>query len=74
MDWFLSVITLSGNFLIGRKLKVGWVVFMIASVLWIYYAIFMLNPSQYGLVPAAVINLGIAISSFRKWYKDDRIG
>lgn len=72
MDWVLSGITLLGNFLVGRKIKEGWLVFTVASILWICYSLFILHPPQYGLVPAAVVNLIIGITSFRKWYKEDK--
>lgn len=72
MDWFLSLATVTINFLIGRKWMYGWLIMSFMGFVWIYYAIFILHPAQYGLVPASILNIGIGISSFIKWYKEDR--
>ena len=70
MDWILSGLVLVGNFMIGKKLKWGWIVIAINSLAWIYYALFYLQPVQYGLVPSAVINFGIAVYSAHKWFTE----
>lgn len=72
MDWILSTLTVIGNFLIGRKIKWGWIMFIGIGMLWLYYALYILNPPQYGLVPATIINIVIGISSTVKWFKEDK--
>lgn len=67
MDWFLSALTCLGLFLAGRKNRWGWLVMGVCSLLWVFYALYMLNPPQYGLVPAAVINVLISFHAFFSW-------
>ena len=71
MDWILCGLVVVANFLIGRKIKWGWIVAGINSLAWIYYAMFVLSPPQYGLVPAAILNFGVAIASTWKWFRED---
>lgn len=71
MDWLLSGITIFMNILLGRKNKWGWIVMMVLSGLWVYYAL-VLVPPQYGLLPAVLANFVIAIPSAIKWFKEDR--
>jgi hypothetical protein len=73
LDWLLSGLTIVMNILLGRKIKWGWVVMILSSLLWIYYAL-SLTPVQYGLLPATLLNLVIAILSAVKWFKEDRKG
>jgi hypothetical protein len=72
MDWILSALVVLTNILIGKKNKWGWIIGSITSFLWIVYALFILNPAQYGLVPSAILNLIISILSSIKWFKEDR--
>lgn len=72
MDWFLSFLVVITNIIIGRKIKWGWVLMVIGALLWIYYAVYMLHPAQYGLIPASLLNVVVGITSFIKWYKDDK--
>ena len=71
MDWILSGLTILANGLIGRKIKWGWIVMCICTLIWIYYAVFMLNPPQYGLVPASVVTSIISVVSAIKWFRED---
>lgn len=71
MDWIASISMLVANFIIGRKIKWGWILFILSCLFWVWYALFYLHPAQYGLVPASVINLAIGVSSFIKWNKED---
>lgn len=73
MDWVLSGIVLLANYLIGQKIKWGWVIQAIGAVLWMYYALWYLHPPQYGLVPSAAINFIICIDSAGRWFKDDQL-
>jgi Na+/proline symporter len=67
MDWALSVLIIIANLLVSKKNKYGWLVMAITNVLWILYALIILTPPQFGLLPAIVINLVISISGFRSW-------
>jgi len=71
MDWLLSLLTIIMNILLGKKIKWGWILMIIVSFLWIYYALSLQTP-QYGLLPAVVANLIIAIPSAIKWFKEDK--
>lgn len=71
MDWVLSTVVLLGNFLVGKKLKWGWIVLMINSLLWIYYAL-ILSPPQYGLIPSASINFVLCTVNSIRWFREDR--
>lgn len=71
LDWVLSGLTIVMNILLGKKIKWGWILMMVVSLLWIVYAL-TLNPPQYGLLPAVVANLAISIPSAIKWFKEDK--
>ena len=71
MDWLLSGLTIVMNIMFGRKNKWGWPLMIVISLLWIYYAL-SLNPPQYGLLPAVVANLIIAVPSTIKWFREDK--
>jgi hypothetical protein len=71
MDWILSGLVVLGNFMLGRKWKWGWIVMLINSLAWIYYALRILDPVQYGLVPSAALNFVVAGMSAYKWFKED---
>ena len=71
MDWVLSGLSIVSTVMLGRKLKWGWVVGGIAQLVWIYYAVFVLSPSQYGLVPSAATVFVIAVASAWKWFRED---
>ena len=72
MDWILSMATVATNFLVGRKIKWGWIISIFNSFAWMYYAVYVLSPAQFGLLPASVLNLMIAIGSAIKWFKEDK--
>lgn len=68
MDWFLSFLIVIVNFLLSKKLRWAWLVMIGSALLWIYYAI-SLSPPQYGLIPASVLNIIVAISGYKNWKK-----
>jgi hypothetical protein len=71
MDWILSILTIIMNILLGKKNKWGWIFLIVISFLWIIYAL-SIDPPQYGLLPAVVVNIFIAIPSAIKWFKEDK--
>lgn len=72
MDWILSGLVVLGNFLVGKKIKWGWIVVLVNSLAWIYYALWVLSPPQYGLVPSAALNFVVAFFSAVKWFREDK--
>ncbi len=68
MDWILSAFTILGNWLTGKKIPFGWIILAAGAFLWIYYAL-SLNPPQYGLIPASLINLALCGINAWKWSK-----
>jgi len=72
MDWILSFGVITGNFIIGRKIAWGWVLMALVALGWIYYAIWILSPIQWGLVPSAAINLVISLISAYRWFTEDK--
>lgn len=71
MDWILSGLVLVGNFTIGKKLKWGWMILSINSLGWVIYAIWILDPPQWGLVPSAIINFFICSANVWKWFREE---
>ena len=72
MDWILSGLVLVVNFLLGRKIKWGWILAIVNSFAWMYWAVFVLDPPQYGLVPSSILNLVISVTSAIKWFREDK--
>ena len=70
MDWGLSMATVLANFFLGRKNVVGWIILEAVSILWIYYAIWILNPPQYGLLLSCVPYIFISGYNCYKWTKE----
>jgi hypothetical protein len=66
MDWILSGLVLSGNYLLGKKNVWGWYVMAVNSIGWIIYA-FMFDNIQWGLVPSAAINFVLCIKGVYEW-------
>jgi hypothetical protein len=65
MDWIAMVVTLASSYLLSKKLKWGWVLSVIASVLWMAYGIWTIHS-----IPVVILNVvlfTIAIRGFRTW-------
>ena len=65
MDWIAMVVTLASSYLLSKKLKWGWVLSFIASVLWMVYGIWTIHS-----IPVVILNVvlfTIAIRGFRTW-------
>jgi len=67
MDWVLSALTIFMNIILGKKSEWGWVLLIGISLLWIYYAITI---KQYGLIPAAFVNVLVGAYNTNKWYQE----
>jgi hypothetical protein len=70
MDWLISILAISGTFLVAKKIKWGWVAFCLSNVTLAFYA-FSFHPPQYGLLPSAIINFGSSIMGLIKWFDID---
>ena len=68
MDWLLSILVITGNYMLGKKMIFGWVVMLVNSIGWIIYA-FTFDDIQYGLVPAAAINVFLSVKGYLEWRK-----
>ena len=71
MDWVISILSIVATVMLGKKLKWGWIIICLTQLLWIYYALFILSPSQYGLVPAQIIVFVVSAVSAWKWFRED---
>ena len=61
----LGVISL---YLTGKKLKIGWVVGIVNSVLWIAYG---LITEQYGFIASAVVFITVQARNYHSWHKEE---
>ena len=63
-SWVLEGIGLIGAYFVGRKLWQGWIVMILASVLWI---VFGLRTRQYGFSVASMAFLVVYSRNLRAW-------
>jgi nicotinamide riboside transporter PnuC len=61
----LGVISL---YLTGKKLKIGWVVGIVNSGLWIAYG---LITEQYGFIASAVVFITVQARNYHSWHKEE---
>jgi len=66
-SWTLEGIGLIGAYFVGRKLWQGWIVMILASVLWI---VFGLRTRQYGFTVASMAFLVVYSRNLRAWRDD----
>ena len=66
-SWTLEGIGLIGAYFVGRKLWQGWIVMILASVLWI---VFGLRTRQYGFTVASMAFLVVYSRNLRAWRAD----
>jgi hypothetical protein len=66
-SWTLEGIGLIGAYFVGRKRWQGWIVMILASVLWI---VFGLKTHQYGFTVASMAFLGVYSRNLRAWRAD----
>jgi len=65
-SWILTVVGVSGMFLVGKKILKGWIVLFCNECLWIAYA---LSTKQYGFVVMATAYIMVYIKSYSEWSK-----
>jgi hypothetical protein len=64
MDYLSCLLTVVSTILIGRKLRIGWIVAGVNSVVICYIAI---KVHQYGFIPANMLCIGLYCANIRKW-------
>ena len=64
MSWILTLYSLLGVWMVGRKWTAGWLVSLSCQVLWLVYAI---ESSQYGFIFSALVFSWIYVVNYRKW-------
>lgn len=65
--WGFCVLGLTHPWLLGNKLRIGWVVSGLSAFLGILYN---LMTDQYGFVPSCTIAVLISVRNFNKWGKE----
>lgn len=70
IDWLATVCGLLGVYLLGNKNKIGFIVFMMASMSWI---IFGLITGSIAVIVGSSIFLMMHLRGFIKWNKEAKI-
>lgn len=68
-SWLLTVVGVTGMYLVGNKNRNGWLVAVASQGLWITFAIIT---GQLGFIVAAVIYGTIFIKNYLNWSKEDK--
>lgn len=68
IDWFATACGLAAVFLLGNKNKLGFIIFMMASVSWITFGLYV---GSYAIVTGSSIFLVMHFRGFLKWRKDE---
>lgn len=67
MDWAAATCSLIGVFLMGRKLKVSWLIFLVSNALWITHCYIH---GQWAQLSLNVVFVILNILGYRKWSRD----
>jgi hypothetical protein len=67
-SWLLSGVGVTGLWLAGSRKKSGWLLNMLAQVLWITYAI---TTEQWGFVLGASAYFTVYARNYLKWYRQE---
>ena len=68
IDWFATACGLAAVFLLGNKNKFGFLVFMMASLSWIAFGIYI---GSYAVITGSSIFFIMHLRGFLKWRKDE---
>ena len=71
MDWLAAIFELSGNWTVGNKRALGFVLLMCCNVLWVAVA---LQSQLYGLLAVVAVSFVINIRNYRKWINNSHGG
>jgi len=69
IDWFATFCGLTAVFLLGNKNKIGFLIFMMASVSWITFGLYV---GSYAIVTGSTIFFIMHLRGFIKWRRDER--
>ena len=69
MDWAAATCSLIGVFLMGRKLKVSWLIFLVSNALWITHCYIH---GQWAQLSLNVVFVILNVLGYRKWSRDAR--
>ena len=64
MDWIAGILELTGDWTIGNKRKVGFILKLLCNFAWIYVAV---TTKVYGLLIVVVPAIFVNIRNFAKW-------
>lgn len=67
MDWAAAACSLIGVFLMGRKLKVSWLIFLVSNALWITHCYIH---GQWAQLSLNVVFVILNVLGYRKWSRD----
>jgi nicotinamide riboside transporter PnuC len=68
IDWFATVCGLMAVALLGNKNKIGFLIFMMASVSWITFGLIV---GSYAIVTGSSIFFVMHLRGFLKWRRDE---
>ena len=68
IDWFATLCGLAAIFLLGSKNKFGFLAFMMASLSWITFGIYV---GRYAIVTGSSIFFVMHLRGFLKWRRDE---
>lgn len=71
IGWTASFIECVGMYMVGHKLKWGFLVTAVGNVLWILIALGIIKSGYSGLILILAAALFINIRNFLKWHKGD---
>lgn len=72
MSWLAAAFELIGSWLVGNKMKAGFILLFFGCSVWIYVALRV--PEARGLLLVVVPALLINIRNYRRWWKQERNG
>lgn len=70
LDWIAAVFELIGAWLIGNKVKWGFICYLWCNALWIAYV--LVSDSTYGLLLVIIPSIFVNIRNFIKWTREDK--
>ena len=69
IDWFATLCGLAAIFLLGNKNKYGFLVFMMASLSWVTFGLYV---GSYAIVTGSSIFFIMHFRGWLKWRRDER--
>ena len=71
IDWIAAGLELAGDWIVGNKQPVGFIIRMAAGVLW---AVTAIRFGVWGLLAVVIVAFAVNIRNFIKWTKERRNG